>query len=116
MESLPPLSDDELLFNLNWMHNQANEVLPQVNMVGASPKPPIATRPWEKVGMEIYSIHGSDYLITTDYFSSFTEEYDLKKDTKAPLLILEYLWKYSLMVALSSCARHLNMQHCNTLL
>ncbi|KAJ7390744.1 hypothetical protein OS493_022827 [Desmophyllum pertusum] len=26
LESLPPLSDDELLFNLNWMHNQANEV------------------------------------------------------------------------------------------
>ena len=84
-------------------------------MAGASPKPPIATRPLEKVGMEIYSIHGSDYLITTDYLSSFTEVYDLKKDTKAQLLIKEMKNLFSSfgvpveIFSYGSCARHLNI-------
>ena len=40
LESLPPPSDDDLLSNLNWMHHPAEEVHPQVNVIGSSSKPP----------------------------------------------------------------------------
>ena len=65
-------------------------------------QPPIPTRPWEKLGVDLFSLDGNEYLITTDYFSFFTEVYDLKKNSTAPLVIkelkktfhaLEPLWK-----------------------
>ena len=39
-------------------------------------------RPWEKVGADIYTIYGKDYLISVDYFSNFWE-IDRLRDTKA---------------------------------
>ena len=51
--------------------------------------PPIPTRPWEKLGVDIFSLGGNEYLITTDYFSFFTEVHDLKKNSTAPLVIKE---------------------------
>ena len=39
LNSLPVPSDDDLLSNLNWMHHPADEVHPQVNVIGASSKP-----------------------------------------------------------------------------
>ena len=30
-------------------------------------------RPWEKIGADIYTIFGKDYLIIVDYFSNFWE-------------------------------------------
>ena len=42
LESLPTPSDDDLLSNLDWMHHPADEVHPQINVIGASSKPTIA--------------------------------------------------------------------------
>ena len=33
----------------------------------------LADRPWEKVGVDLMSIHNHDYLVTVDYFSNFWE-------------------------------------------
>ena len=38
----------------------------------------IPSRPWQKVATDIFTIHGRDYLITTDYFSQFFEVDHLK--------------------------------------
>ena len=46
----------------------------------------MAERPWEKIGTDIYTIDGSDYLITVDYFSNFWE-IDYLADTKASTII-----------------------------
>ena len=45
-------------------------------------QPPLPTRPWEKLGVDLCSLHGNKYLI-------FTEVHDLRKDATAPLLIKE---------------------------
>lgn len=49
---------------------------------------PIPTRPWKKLGVDLYSHNGIEYLITINYFF-FTEVHDLKKNSKAPLVIKE---------------------------
>ena len=41
LEFFPTPSDDDLLSNLNWMHHTADEVHPQVNVIGTSSKPTI---------------------------------------------------------------------------
>ena len=28
-------------------------------------------RPWEKIGADIFTIHGKDYLVLVDYYSNF---------------------------------------------
>ena len=33
----------------------------------------LAERPWEKIGADLYTIDGKDYLIVVDYFSNFWE-------------------------------------------
>ena len=46
----------------------------------------IAQRPWEKIGTDLYTIDGQDYLIVVDYFSSFWE-IDHLPNTKASTVI-----------------------------
>ena len=46
----------------------------------------IAERPWEKIGTDLYTIDGNDYLIVVDYFSNFWE-IDHLIDTKATTVI-----------------------------
>ena len=39
----------------------------------------IPTRPWEKVGSDLFQTHGLHYIIITDYYSSYPEVFQLKK-------------------------------------
>ena len=58
-------------------------------------QPPLPTRPWDKLGVDLYSLNDREYLIVTDYFSSFTEVYDLSKDATATALIKELTQLFS---------------------
>ena len=60
-----------------------------VNSMEPPKQSPIPTRPWEKLGVELFSLDGNDYLIITDYFLFFTEVHDLEKNARAPLEIKE---------------------------
>ncbi|XP_031560474.1 uncharacterized protein K02A2.6-like, partial [Actinia tenebrosa] len=46
----------------------------------------IAERPWEKIGADLFTIDGKDYLVMVDYFSNFWE-IDHLPDTKASTII-----------------------------
>ncbi|KAK3746435.1 hypothetical protein QZH41_012149 [Actinostola sp. cb2023] len=46
----------------------------------------IAERPWEKIGTDLYTIDGKEYLIVDDYFSNFWE-IDPLPDRKASTVI-----------------------------
>ena len=46
----------------------------------------ITERPWEKIGTDLYTIDGQDYLIVVDYFSNFWE-IDHLPNTKASTVI-----------------------------
>ena len=46
----------------------------------------VAERPWEKIGTDLYTIDGKEYLIIVDYFSNFWE-IDNLPDTKASTVI-----------------------------
>ncbi|KAK3737985.1 hypothetical protein QZH41_001000 [Actinostola sp. cb2023] len=46
----------------------------------------IAERPWEKIGTDLHTIDGKEYLIVIDYFSNFWEM-DPLPDTKASTMI-----------------------------
>lgn len=46
----------------------------------------IPSRPWEKVGTDLFSFDNKDYLVTVDYFSNFWEV-DYLPDTKACTVI-----------------------------
>ncbi|XP_055492867.1 uncharacterized protein K02A2.6-like [Leucoraja erinacea] len=46
----------------------------------------MASRPWAKVGMDLFSFHNKDYLITVDYYSNFWEV-DYLPDTKSNTVI-----------------------------
>ena len=52
-------------------------------------RPPLPTRPWEKLGIDLCNLNGHEYLIITDYFSSSTEVRALKTNSKASLIIRE---------------------------
>ena len=52
-------------------------------------QPPLPTRPWDKLGLDLCTLNGKEYLIITNYFSFFTEVRDLRKNTKAPIVIKE---------------------------
>ena len=41
----------------------------------------VPTRPWEKVGSDLFQTHGQHYVIITDYYSSYPEVFQLKKTT-----------------------------------
>ena len=46
----------------------------------------IAERPWEKIGTDLYTINGQDYLIVVDYFSNFWEIDHLPNTTASTVL------------------------------
>ena len=48
----------------------------------------LLTRPWEKVGTDLFEFKNKNYLITVDYYSSFWEV-DKLPDTKAKTVILK---------------------------
>ena len=47
---------------------------------------PVPERPWDKVGTDLFTIHGRDYLITVDYFSGYFEV-DYLPDTASETVI-----------------------------
>ena len=51
-------------------------------------QPPIPSRPWEKLGVDLFSLDGNKYLIITSYFT-FTEVHYLKKNARATPVIKE---------------------------
>lgn len=52
-------------------------------------RPPLPTRPWEKLGIDLCNLNGHEYLIITDYFLFSTEVRALKTNSKASLIIRE---------------------------
>ena len=46
----------------------------------------IAERPWEKIGTDLYTINGQDYLIVVDYFSNFWEIDHLPNTTASTVI------------------------------
>ena len=50
-------------------------------------RPPLPTRPWDKLGLDLCSLNEKEYLIITDYFSFCIEVRELRKITKAPIVI-----------------------------
>lgn len=48
----------------------------------------VPSRPWERVGADIFTLDGKDYLVTIDYYSNFWEV-DRLPDTKASTAILK---------------------------
>ena len=62
-------------------------------------QPPLPTRPWGKLGLDLCTLNGTEYLIITDYFSFFTEVRDLRKNTKAPIVIKELKEVFSRFVS-----------------
>ena len=46
----------------------------------------LPSRPWEKVGTDLFSRDGRDYLITVDYLSNFWGA-DILPDTKPTIVI-----------------------------
>ena len=47
---------------------------------------PVPTRPWEKIGSDLFDLHGSKYIIITDYYSSWPEVYQLKQANSAQVI------------------------------
>ena len=41
----------------------------------------IPDRPWEKVGVDIFTLNSQDYLLVVDYFSKFVEMIQLRNKT-----------------------------------
>ena len=42
---------------------------------------PVPTKPWEKVGTDLFELGGKDYVLITDYYSLYPELYLLKQAT-----------------------------------
>ena len=42
---------------------------------------PVPTRPWEKIGSDLFDLHGDVFVIITDYYSLWPEVYKLKAAT-----------------------------------
>ena len=47
----------------------------------------IPTRPWEKVGVDLFQIADRSYLVTVDYYSHFFEVDYLPDDTKSEAIV-----------------------------
>ena len=49
----------------------------------------VPDQPWAKVGTDLFSLHGRDYLIVVDYHSKFFEVAHIEKPAEAPAVIRE---------------------------
>ena len=47
----------------------------------------VPSRPWEKIGVDIFELNGKEYLTTVDYYSNFWEIDKLPTDAKATTVI-----------------------------
>ena len=47
---------------------------------------PVPTRPWEKVGSDLFHLGGNNYIVITDYYSLWPEVYQLKQATSASVI------------------------------
>ena len=54
---------------------------------------PLPERPWQKLGCDIFTLDGIDYLVTVDYYSDFFEVDQLHKKDGPP--IIKLLKRYS---------------------
>ena len=61
----------------------------------------VPSRPWEKVGTDIFELKNKSYLITVDYYSNFWEV-DKLPDTKARTVILK-LKNHQIQMPRQSC-------------
>ena len=67
------------------MVSKCNECLkhkPSKQKENLKPRP-VPTRPWEKVGSDLFHLGGSNYIVITDYYSLWPEVYQLKQATSA---------------------------------
>ncbi|KAI8480674.1 hypothetical protein Bbelb_415670 [Branchiostoma belcheri] len=48
---------------------------------------PVTQRPWEKVGVDLFTLHNREYLITVDYYSNFCEIDTCEADTRSNTII-----------------------------
>ncbi|KAI0227412.1 hypothetical protein LSAT2_022149, partial [Lamellibrachia satsuma] len=46
----------------------------------------IPSRPWSRVGVDLFHLHDQNYLITVDYFSNFFEVYKLSVTSAAQVI------------------------------
>jgi len=46
----------------------------------------IPTRPWEKIAVDLFQLNGRDYMVTTDYYSSFFEVDSLTTKTAVEVI------------------------------
>jgi hypothetical protein len=60
----------------------------------------VPTRPWVKIGTDLFCFSGNDYLITVDYYSSFFE--------------IDRLYDTSSKTAISKLKQHLRFINCCT--
>ena len=54
----------------------------------------IPLRPWEKIGLDLFTFDDKDYLITVDYFSNFFE-IDYLKDTKSKTVVNKLKYQFA---------------------
>ncbi|CAH1252634.1 RTL1 [Branchiostoma lanceolatum] len=48
---------------------------------------PVTQRPWEKVGIDLFTLHGREYVITVDYYSNYFEIDTCETDTRATTIV-----------------------------
>ena len=46
----------------------------------------VPTRPWEKIAVDLFQLNGRDYMVTTDYYSSFFEVDSLTTKTAVEVI------------------------------
>ena len=46
----------------------------------------LPSRPWEKLGIDLFTVHGKDYLVTVDFFSDFWEIDQLASTTSTAII------------------------------
>ena len=48
--------------------------------------PPVPTKPWQKVGTDLFEVHGQAFLVVTDYYSLWPEVYLLRQTTSKQVI------------------------------
>ena len=55
----------------------------------------VPNRPWEKVGTDIFTIKGRNYLVTVDYFSQFFQVDYLPETTSAEAIVAKMKYRFA---------------------